>query len=80
VTISKLNHFNGVYHYCMYPYSLGQHLDREATISDCKAVTITAWATWTLAFRKYNAKVVCAVSIREVDRTIRSRIFAQSRA
>jgi hypothetical protein len=32
-------------------------MDYEATISDRKAAPITAWTAWTLAFRKYNAKV-----------------------
>ncbi|KAG1854466.1 cytochrome P450 [Suillus subalutaceus] len=69
-TISKPDRFNGVYHCCMHPYCLGQRLDREATISGHKAVVITAWTAWTLAFGNTMPESYGAVSIREVDRTI----------
>lgn len=50
--------FNGVYHSsCMHSYCPCKYMDYEATISDRKAAPITAWTAWTLAFRKYNAKV-----------------------
>ncbi|KAG1848162.1 hypothetical protein C8R48DRAFT_677363 [Suillus tomentosus] len=36
-------------------------------------VAITAWTAWTLAIRKYVARVICAFSIREMEKVWRSK-------
>ncbi|KAG1794227.1 uncharacterized protein HD556DRAFT_1308278 [Suillus plorans] len=41
-------------------------LDSETMISGCKADVITPWTSWTLAVRKYDAKVIlCCFNSRD---------------